>query len=85
MFKLHLEDRSDIFLRNADNHHAASQPTTTYRCKVAMKTYVRGREIEGLYRTRRARADGREPIRGNGIRTSREPTVRFQGGAWVGS
>jgi hypothetical protein len=48
-----------------------------------------GREIEGLYRTRRARADRREPIREKeymtGIRSNREPTVRFQGGACVGS
>jgi hypothetical protein len=43
----------------------------------------------GLYRTRRARVDGREQIRGKeygtGIRTNREPTVRFQGGAWAGN
>jgi hypothetical protein len=33
--------------------------------------------------------DGRVPITGKdyraGIRTNREPTIRFQGGAWVGS
>jgi hypothetical protein len=48
-----------------------------------------GREIEGLYRTRRARADRREPIRGKeyGTRiwTNRKPTVGFQGGVWIGS
>jgi hypothetical protein len=44
VFKLHPEDGSDIFLRNVDNHHAASQPTSTYRGKVAMKTYVRGNQ-----------------------------------------
>jgi hypothetical protein len=50
---------------------------------------LQGKEIEGLYRSRRARADGREPIRGKedsiGIWSNREPTFRFQGGAWVGS
>jgi hypothetical protein len=42
-----------------------------------------GREIGGLYGTRKARVDRREPIRGKesgtGIRTNREPTVSFQG------
>jgi hypothetical protein len=69
------------------------------RCKCFGDTFChhfpglkwQGRETGDLlvYRTRRARADGREPIRGKeygtGIRTNRELTVRSQGGAWVGS
>jgi hypothetical protein len=48
-----------------------------------------GREIEGLYRTWRARAEGRESIRwrkcGNRMWNNREPSGRLQGGVWVWS
>jgi hypothetical protein len=48
-----------------------------------------GREIKGLYRTWRARAGGREPLRGreygNGMRTNREPSGRLLGGGSVWS
>jgi hypothetical protein len=48
-----------------------------------------GREVEGLYRTWRARDEGREPIRGkeygNWMRTNREPSGRLQRGGGTSS
>jgi hypothetical protein len=46
-----------------------------------------GREVEGLYRIRRAKAEGREPIRGKeyGKRmwTNGKPSGRLRGGMFV--